>query len=166
MDELIQEVLRDLLEKLGAPVTHITVEQKEKNLYRANVETQESSLLIGYHGDTIQAIQQILKVLLYRHIGKYKKRTEEMPREEFHVIVDVDNYRKRQEENVINLAERKVDLVRKTGQTQFLPPMSAYFRRLVHLHLAQKDFSDIATESVGENVHRQITIKNTRRNRE
>lgn len=159
MDDLIQEVLSDLLEKLGISFNHITVEQQDKELFRANIETEEASILIGYHGDTIQALQQMLKVLLFRRIGKYKKKSLEQPSEEFHVIVDVDNYRKRQEENVINLAERKVDLVRKTGQMQYLPPMSPYFRRLVHLHLAQPSFTDIMTESVGENVHRQVTIK-------
>ena len=81
-----------------------------------------------------------------------------MVKEDFTIVVDVDNYRKRQEDNVINLAERKVDMARKTTKMQVLPPMSPYFRRVVHLHLTKDQFDDVKTESIGDGDHRQVTI--------
>ena len=75
------------------------------------------------------------------------------------MILDVDGYRKRQEESVKTLAEKKVELARQTKQDQLLPPMSSYFRRIVHLFLASGEFPDVTTESMGEGDNRQVIIK-------
>ena len=149
MDETnIQEILEDLLRKMDSPFRKIKIEKRDENSFRMNIESEEPSRLIGHHGDTIMALQNVLKTIVWSKSDA-----------ETNVVLDVDDYRKRQEENVINLAERKVEAVRKTKSTQSLPPMSPYFRRLVHLHLAKEEFSDIETESVGEGTLRYLTIK-------
>jgi spoIIIJ-associated protein len=146
METVVQEIVEEILNKLNTPFRRVRMEQKE-NIYRINIESEEPSLLIGRHGENITALQNILRTILwYKHPGDYN------------VLVDVDDYRKRQEENVIKLAERKIDALRKTGETQSLPPMSAYFRRVIHLHLA-KNFQDVVTESLGEGDFRYLTIK-------
>ncbi|MFA5830171.1 MAG: R3H domain-containing nucleic acid-binding protein [Candidatus Gracilibacteria bacterium] len=147
MESLIQETLQELLEKLSTPFRKIRIEKRDENTYRVNIESEEPSLLIGHHGENIGALQSILKSLIWSKQDG-----------EFNIILDIDDYRKRQEENVIKLAERKVDMVRKTNQPQPLPAMSPYFRRVVHLHLAAK-FPDIVSESAGEGDFRHITIK-------
>ena len=148
MDIFIQETVEQILSKLCTPFRKVRLEKKDNETYRINIESEEPSLLIGHHGENIHALQNVLRVILWN----------QKPEEKMNVIVDVDDYRKRQEDNVLNLAERKVDTVRKTHEVQSLPPMSPYFRRLVHLHLADK-FQDITTESVGEGDFRYLTIK-------
>ena len=64
----------------------------------------------------------------------------------------------RQEANVIKMAERKADFARSSQQPQSLPAMAPYFRRLIHLHLAEK-FEDLVTESDGEGDFRHVIIK-------
>ena len=148
MDTLIQETLEELLNRLSTPFRKIRVEKRDENTYRANIESEEPSLLIGHHGENIYALQNILRTIIFKkNPGEYN------------VILDVDDYRKRQEENVLKLAERKVEMARKTMQVQSLPPMSPYFRRIVHMHLTRPDFNDVVTESVGEGDHRHLTIK-------
>jgi len=148
MDTLIQETLEELLNRLSTPFRKIRIDKREENIFRVNIESEEPSLLIGHHGENIYALQNILRTIIFKkHPGEYN------------VILDVDDYRKRQEENVLKLAERKVETVRNTKIVQSLPPMSPYFRRLVHLHLAQPDFSDIETESVGDGDMRHLTIR-------
>jgi len=148
MDTLIVETLEELLNRLSTPFRKIRIEKRDENTFRANIESEEPSLLIGHHGENIYALQNILRTIIFKkNPGEYN------------VIVDVDDYRKRQEENVLKLAERKVEMVRKTSQIQSLPPMSPYFRRLVHMHLSGTDFSDIMTESVGDGDMRHLTIK-------
>ncbi|KKU79285.1 MAG: hypothetical protein UY05_C0034G0007 [Candidatus Peregrinibacteria bacterium GW2011_GWA2_47_7] len=61
--------------------------------------------------------------------------------------------------DIVKIAMRKVDTARKTLTPQTLPPMSPYFRRIVHLALVGDEFSDIITESVGEGDKRAVTIK-------
>jgi spoIIIJ-associated protein len=148
MDIIIRENLEEILQKLSTPFRKIRIEKIDNNTWRANIESEEPSLLIGHHGENIFALQNILRTIIFR------KQTED-----FNVVVDIDDYRKRQEENVIKLAERKVETVRQTGKKQSLPPMSPYFRRLIHVHLAQNDFSDIETQSQGEGDYRYLTIK-------
>jgi len=145
MDTFIQETVEEILKRLYTPFRKVKLEKKD-NMYRINIESEEPSLLIGYHGENIYALQNIVRTILWsKKPGDYN------------VFIDVDDYRRRQEENVLKLAERKVDNLRKSGKSQSLPPMSSYFRRLVHLHLAKK-FEDIDTESIGEGDFRYLTI--------
>ncbi len=155
LEDVLQETLASILQHLGVTFRKFKVEKlktslegKEYPLYRIDIDTDEASLLIGYHGETIYALQQILKTILWKESG-----------ENVFVVVDVDGYRKRQEESVQKIALRKVEMARKTSQDQILPPMSPYFRRVVHLYLVQPEFSDVATESIGEGDARQVVIR-------
>lgn len=151
IEKVIKETLEELLLKMKTEHSGITVKKKDDNTYSINIESDEdTATLIGHHGETIYSLQHLLKVLCW---AKSKKK------EEFNIVLDVGNYRQRQEENVITLAERKVDFVRKTKRAQSLPPMSGYFRRVIHLHLMEPEFDDIETESEGEGDTRHIIIK-------
>lgn len=156
MKTKIEKILKELLGKLKVDCKKIDVEKIDKENYRVNLETNESSLLIGHHGGTIYALQHILKILCWT---KNKRLNLSGKQTNFNILVDIDDYRKRQEESVKILAEKKAELVRKTLKPQILPPMSPYFRRIVHLLMAEENFSDLETESTGEGEHRQITIK-------
>lgn len=148
--KVLKEILEELLIKIEAPFDDIKVEQdkhKDIDIYRINIDTEDPSMLIGFHGENIHALQHLLKVISWKKTQK-----------EFNILLDVGNYRQKQEENVINLAKRKVEMARRTQKTQVLPPMSAYFRRVVHLYLTESEFDDVTTESIGEGDHRQVTI--------
>lgn len=150
IENALQEALEGILIKLEVPYDNVLIEkekQKDIDLYKINIETEDPSVLIGFHGETIHAMQHLLKVIAWRQTQK-----------EFNILLDVDNYRQRQEENVLGLAKRKVEMARKTKKTQVLPPMSGYFRRVIHLFLNSDEFKDIKTESIGEGDHRQVTI--------
>jgi spoIIIJ-associated protein len=147
MEEIIEETLRPILELMHIPVKGIHVESGEDNHYRINVDVEDPQLMIGYHGGTLFSLQHLLKILLY-------KKAEQ----EFSIALDIDNYRKRQEENVLQMAEQKVDQVRKNSSSVKMPPMSPYFRRLIHLHLAKPEFQDVDTASTGEGNYRAVVI--------
>jgi spoIIIJ-associated protein len=149
IEDVLKETLEEILKKLGTSYTKILISEDEKDSYVVNIKSDEPSLLIGYHGENIQALQHLLKVLVWK-----KCETEK-----FNILVDIDDYRKRQEENVIALSQRKVDAVRKTGRKQILPPMSPYFRRKIHLYCMGAGFDDIETTSEGEGDRRHIVIK-------
>jgi spoIIIJ-associated protein len=149
IEDLLKETLEEILKRLGTPYTKLIINEEEKDSYVVNIKSDEPSLLIGYHGENIQALQHLLKVLVWKKCES----------EKFNILVDIDDYRKRQEDNVIALAQRKVDAVRKTGRLQILPPMSPYFRRKIHLYCMGAGFNDIETSSEGEGDHRHIIIK-------
>lgn len=152
MEDLIQETLASILKNLGVAFRKFKVSHEKQpsgvTVYRIDIDSDEAATLIGYHGETIYALQHVLKTLVWKKAN-----------ENVFIILDVDSYRKRQEESVLALAIRKVDAARKTLQEQALPPMSPYFRRIIHLALAKPEFSDIVTESMGEGDHRAVMIK-------
>ncbi len=153
MEDLIQETLAEVLKNLGVPFRKFKVQIDKNNpsgsvIYRVDIDTDEAATLIGYHGETIYALQHILKTLVWRKTN-----------ENIFIILDVDSYRKRQEESVLALAMRKVETARKTMEMQMLPAMSPYFRRVIHMALAKPEFKDVETESIGEGEHRAVTIK-------
>ncbi len=150
MDQLIIDTLGQLLTFLQIPFDAITVKQ-EGDIQRVDVVCPEPSRLIGWHGETLNSVQHLLKSVI-RSIQK----SERAP----FLVVDVDGYRLMQEDKVKKIAEAKADFVRRTGSRVALSPMSPYFRRIVHMHIsANPALSDLATESVGEGDYRQVVIR-------
>jgi spoIIIJ-associated protein len=150
MDDLIQKTLGDLLTAIGIPFTGIAV-RLDGDVTRVDVTCPEPSRLIGWHGETLNAVQHILKSMI-----RTAKKLERAP----FLVVDVDGYRLMQEDKVRKIAESKADFVRRTGARVTLPPMSPYFRRIVHMHISSTpSLADLATESVGEGDYRQVVIR-------
>ncbi len=149
-ENLIHQAISDLLGKLGYTINKIKIDfDNRTNSYKVNFETQDISLLIGHRGEGINALQHLIRLIIWRNNRDF----------ESDVIIDIDNYRKRQEENILKITERKVEQARKSLTPQSLPAMSPYFRRIVHLHLTQDKFHDISTESQGNGEKRFVVIK-------
>lgn len=149
-EDVLKETTENILKHLGIKISDIEISEPETNLYHINIKSENASLLIGRHGENIQALQHLVKVISWE---KMKNDNQ------FHVILDIDDYRKRQEDSVINLASRKVEILRHTHRPQILPPMSPYFRRKIHLHLMGPGFDDVETTSSGEGEDRHIIIQ-------
>jgi len=152
MENTIHEIIESLIGKMGCTINKFRIEKNSEGGYEVNLETSNPNLMIGHHGENIGALQHIAKLILWNKLGKDIEHRPDLS-------LDIDNYRKRQEENVIKLAERKVEMVRKLSSPQSLPAMAPYFRRVVHLYLAQEKFQDIRTESQGQGDYRYIVIK-------
>jgi spoIIIJ-associated protein len=102
-------------------------------------------MLIGRRGDNLAQLQYMVNLLCNKRIGEWKR-----------VVVDVEGYRIRREESLINLAERVARQVARTRRSIVLEPMPANERRIIHLTLKQHD--DVTTESNGEGIGRRITV--------
>lgn len=153
IEDLIQETLAEILKNMGIPFRGFKVTTDRKtaegsSVYRIDISCDEAATLIGYHGETIYALQHVLKTLVWKRANQ-----------SIFIVLDVDGYRKRQEESVLVMAMKRVAIARKTLEPQVLPPMSSYLRRVVHLALAKPEFKDIETESVGKEEERAVTIK-------
>ncbi|MFA5800385.1 MAG: R3H domain-containing nucleic acid-binding protein [Candidatus Peribacteraceae bacterium] len=150
MEALITLTLGRLLTALAIPFEEVKVRQ-DGDVTRVDIVCPEPSRLIGWHGETLNAVQHLLKSML-----RTAKNLERAP----FLVLDVDGYRLMQEEKVKKIAEAKADFVRRTGARVTLSPMSPYFRRIVHMHVANTpELADLATESVGEGDYRQVVIR-------
>ncbi len=147
---LIQTTLAKLLQELNLRQTKITVKD-EADITRVEIDSPDASRIIGWHGETLNAVQHLLKSVIRSAL-----KLERTP----FILLDVDGYRRMQEEKVKTIAEQKADFVRRTGNRIALAPMSPYFRRIVHLYVADNPkLQDLTTESIGEGDYRQIVLK-------
>lgn len=152
LENIIRETLSEVLDQMGIEYEKIEVESDDNESFKVLLESETSSaLLIGWHGETMMALQYILKVLVWAKLGSDSD-------ESFLLTLDIDNYRERQEENVRSLAKRKVEEALEMKSNVTLPPMSPYFRRQVHLYIAEMGDEHVTSESVGEGSERRIKI--------
>ncbi|PIS14208.1 hypothetical protein COT65_00205 [Candidatus Shapirobacteria bacterium CG09_land_8_20_14_0_10_47_13] len=140
----IEEITQDLLSRLGVEVK-ISVEESE-GVFNVQLETKEPGILIGYHGETLAAIQLIVGMMVWRKSGAWTK-----------ILVNVGDYRERRQESLARMAVSVAQEAKLSGQPQTLPPMSAFDRRLIHLALAADPA--VETLSEGEGKDRHVVVK-------
>ncbi len=115
-----------------------------------NIQGDGSGLLIGKHGQNLDAIQYIVNKATSRFANGRKM-----------VIIDTEAYRKRREDSLVLLAEKLADKVKKTKKAVTLSHLNAHDRRIIHLAL-QSDTS-LTTKSRGEGDYRKIVIMPARK---
>ncbi len=148
---MIKDTIGALLQHLPFIVTEVKVTAEQDGVPRGELTSPDPRRLIGWHGETLNAIQHLAKSVI--------RSKENMERSPF-IVLDIDGYRKSQEDKVCRIAEQKADFVRRTGNKIALAPMSPYFRRIVHLHVANTpQLQDLTTESIGEGEYRQIVMR-------
>lgn len=157
MELVIKTAAEDILAGLQVDEATVRVErlpqseEEELEQYLVEISTTDAPLLIGRHGDNLQAFQHILKLI----VGK---KSQELNRR-ITILVDVDGYLKRKQEEAVELAVRRAQQVRSSGNPVRLPPMSGYLRRLIHLEFTKPEWEDIVTESMGERGYRAVVLK-------
>lgn len=106
---------------------------------------EDMSLLIGRHGQTLEAIQELTRMVVGRRLDQRVR-----------VIADVEDYRKRREARLEEHARELAERVRETGREEELEPMNSYERKLVHDAVA--DVEGVDTESRGVDPERFVVI--------
>jgi spoIIIJ-associated protein len=148
--EVARDTVNELLEKMRVRAV-VTADYGEPDDARSrvpvlvNVNGDDLSILIGRHAETLNALQYIASLIISKEIGR------SIP-----LVVDVEGYRARRENQLRQLARRMAEQAIRTGRRQVLEPMPANERRIVHIEL--RDHSEVTTESIGEEPRRKITI--------
>lgn len=142
----IEKITKDLIEKLGVSAK-ISISQTEEKSYRIDLDGEDLGVLIGYHGETLSALQLILGLMVYKNLGEWVR-----------VLVNVGDYREMREQKLTELAHRAADKVRFLQAPITLPPMSSFERRLVHTALSGRS-NEVMTESVGGGSERRVVVR-------
>ncbi len=146
METIIQKALKLLLDKYGASYDCVRVEE-ENDHYYALIETEDPSRLIGRNGATINALQTILKNILWTQNEK-----------KVFLTLDVDGYRQSQYEKTYDKIRKSIEMMKDRNLSELtLYPMKPSLRRLVHLWIA-KNYPELSTNSVGEGTQRTIHV--------
>jgi spoIIIJ-associated protein len=148
MKQELVDFINTMFNKLKFDLTDVHVEMVKQGEFYVNIDTDDAPLFTMWNGDVMRALQHIISSVC---------RAQNLLGEDAHVKIDICGYRKKQEDSVIKMAEERVKRALETKSTQILPPMSPYFRRLVHMYIAEK-YENLSTESSGEGDHRHIRI--------
>lgn len=140
--ERVKLFLTDVCNAMGVAVQMELRERDE--LLQVELRGKEAGLLIGHHGQTLDALQFLTNLVAAREGGG--------PR----IVLDVEGYRRRREEALIRLAERLAERVQRSGERVVLEPMSAQERRVIHMALA--NHGRVMTTSEGEEPNRRVVI--------
>lgn len=142
------EYLQGLIQRLGLEAT--VTEKESEGVTLLEVEGKALGVLIGRHGETLDAIQYLVNLSANKraHLSGDGVRAR--------YVVDVAGYRRKREKDLKELAHAVARRVLEDGKDQALEPMSPLERRVVHLSL--KDVEGIATHSEGREPFRRIVI--------
>ena len=145
-----REIVAELLDKMkvrGATVTaeYAEADDRGRAPVTVNVNGDDLSILIGRRAETLNALQYITSLIMSKELGRF------VP-----IVVDVEGYRVRRENQLRQLARRMAEQAIKTGRRQILEPMPANERRIIHIELRENP--QVTTESVGEEPRRKVTI--------
>lgn len=147
---ITRETVIELLQRMrvNAQVTahHGEVDDKRGRIpVHLDIHGKDLSILIGRQAETLNALQYITSLIVGKELGRA-----------ITVVVDVEGYRARREQQVRQLARKMAEQAVKTGRRQVLEPMPANERRFVHIELRKNP--EVTTESIGEGSRRKVTI--------
>ncbi len=136
------DFLTEVTEKMGAPAK---VEAKMGD-EAMNVELsgENMGMLIGHHGDTLDALQYLTSLVVNRGAEDYTR-----------VVLDTEGYRDKRAKALAQLAERTAARAIRTGRVA-LEPMNPYERRILHTTL--QDHPRVTTYSEGEEPYRRVIV--------
>jgi spoIIIJ-associated protein len=141
--ENIEQFLKELKNALPED-TKYKIEKSERYI-NVTLNSKNLGFLIGYRGETLYAMQNILSSIAGKNIQNKVR-----------VILDIEGYKEKREKTLEDLAEKVAKTVIKTKKSVKLEPMQAYERKIIHSKLQQND--KVETTSIGEEPNRRIVV--------
>ena len=142
--DYLKELITEITKEMGITV-NLEVRRREDNI-TIKIFSDHNALLIGKNGTTIEALQTIVRQIIYNETNNY-----------IGVVLDVENYKDKKVKNIEYLAKKVAREVAKTKVEATLDSMNSYERRIVHSILSEDKY--VYTESTGEEPNRCVVIK-------
>lgn len=139
-----QEFLKKIFKSMHKDIQIECIEEDIN--YKFNLIGDDLGVLIGKHGQTLDSLQYLTNMAANKNVTGVRVR----------IVLDVENYRKRREETLCQLAERLANKARKYRTKVVLEPMNRHERKIIHMAL--QDYADIITYSDGVEPHRKIVV--------
>ncbi len=125
-------------------VINVEYKEEEKEL-NIDLSGDDMGVLIGKRGQTLDSLQYLVSLIVNKESEDYIR-----------VKVDTENYRKRRQDTLENLAKNIAFKVKRTKRTVSLEPMNPYERRIIHSALQNDKF--VTTHSEGEEPFRYVVV--------
>ena len=140
----VEKTIKKLLEMLGIKAEFSISEDDEA--ISVSLETEDTGMIIGYHGETLEALQLILALILAKETGEFKR-----------VSLEVGDYKKNRTEYLEKLALDFKERALSSQKEVYISDLKSWERRIIHLFL--QDDNEVVSESSGEGKDRVLVIK-------
>ncbi len=140
----IQDFLQNVITKMGIDDGVVELGQQDDAVL-LNIKCEHTGNVIGYRGETLDALQYLCSLMLNDKDGTFKR-----------VILNCEDYRQKREKTLKKLAGNIEQKVKRTGVAVSLEPMNPYERRIIHTAL--QDSKYVTTESEGQGTGRHVVV--------
>ena len=147
-ENLVAESIREIIEKLQVPAT-IEVSRQD-GIFFVDIDSEDSSLLIGKYGVNLESLQFILAVRIKTLTGD----------DDFEIYVDVGNWRRKKEEKLKQMALDAAQRVETENEPQAIYNLKNSERRVIHVALTNHPSVETISEGEGENRHIIVKPRN------
>lgn len=143
-----EKIIRDTIEELFTLLTIDATFDLSLNEEGVDVvvNTKDSGIVIGYHGEVLEALQLVSSLCITKRLGRFVR-----------VSLEVGDYKKNRTEWLTSLASQIKEQVVTEQKEMALPNLKSWERRIVHMLLAED--KDVVSESVGMGKERTLVIK-------
>ncbi|KKR49011.1 MAG: R3H domain-containing protein [Candidatus Curtissbacteria bacterium GW2011_GWA1_40_16] len=147
-ENLVAESIREIIEKLQVPAT-IEVSRQD-GIFFVDIDSEDSSLLIGKYGVNLESLQFILAVRIKTLTGD----------DDFEIYVDVGSWRKKKDEKLKQMALSTAQRVASENEPQAIYNLKNSERRVIHVALTNHPSVETISEGEGENRHIIVKPRN------
>ena len=144
-EDTLIDFLKEVLEKMEIEAEPKVEIDEEERVININLEGDNTGDLIGKRGQTLDALQYIVSIIVNKEKEDY-----------YRVKLDTKDYRDRRQKTLENLAKNIATKVKKTKHKITLEPMNPYERRIIHSYLQSDKY--VTTKSEGEEPNRKVVV--------
>lgn len=141
----VKKYIMTILNSLGVENAEINTKVENEELHFDINCSEDYGSVIGRRGETIDAIQYLVRLVVNRECDNYKR-----------VSINVGDYREKREATLRSLAKKNAARVRKYGRNVVLEPMNPYERRIIHTTI--QEIEGVTSHSVGSDDERKVVI--------
>ncbi|MFC1622269.1 protein jag [Patescibacteria group bacterium] len=145
----MEKSIKSHLEKIFKHINinpEVEIKEGEKDSFAVEINGNNLNFLIGYRGETLEALQNIIRQAIFKEKETWPK-----------LHIDINGYQKSKLEKLEDTVKGFIDRVRFHQKEIKLPPLTSYERR--HIHTFVGDYMDVESESKGEGLNRRLFLK-------
>lgn len=147
----IQTYLTSICQHSGIDPDQLEIDLQEEGdrlIAAITVPTEDSGLLIGFHGETLSALQRLTRVVFQAELAEKR------------LVINVNNYREQRADKLKQIAVRAAERVLETGQPYTFSYLPSNERFVIHSTISDDEtYADLESVSEGEGMHRVLTIR-------